>query len=201
MIVTSLFLKPAPSENMIPVEQLRVNECGILGAPPSMPLRHVLILHTKAIEDFNLSPGDLRENIVVSGGSESLLEPGSELAFDSVRIRLTFFCEACGKISKKVKPRAIGLRRGILGMIVHSGVISIGETVIVTRNVYEKVPQAIADRIKWYLNAHPNPIMLSELVKEIGLSQSYCRAIPGLIRDRSDINRHFIITKNGTPLG
>lgn len=182
---------------MRPVIAFWAGPNGIEGHVYCQPLRQVLIVPTQVLREFKLEPGDLRENIVIDGFDLHKLESGTVIQIGNVRIRLTFHCEPCGKITDRVSPRKITHKRGVLGSFLNSGVISVGDAVLVGGKSFDSIPYRIADRIKWYLDKQDKPVPVSKLVFDIGLPNSYCRAIPNLVKNRDDIRKELILYNGG----
>lgn len=195
-IARHLFVKNAHGNSMRSVMAFGVGSNGIEGNVYCRPLRQVLIVPTKSLTEFSLKPGDLRENIVVDGIDLHKLESGTVIQIGSVRIRLTFHCEPCSKIADKVNLKKITHKRGVLGNFLSNGIIKVGDAVAVGAKSFDAIPYRIADRIKWYLDKQDKPVAVSKLVFDIGLSISYCRAIPNLVRNRDDIRSDLILYKS-----
>ena len=171
---------------MVRVEALSFTTEGISGAVRSEALRHVLIIPNSTLEQFQLKPGDLRENIVLDDTSiENLhsLPSGTVLNINGVLIRLTVHCEPCNRIASFVKPSAIRHKRGYLGTVVAGGTIRIGDHISSLGVQYESIPYELKERIIWYLNKQTKPVAVTKFVLEIGLSLSACRAVPNMIKD------------------
>ena len=181
---------------MRPVIAFGVGPNGIEGHVHCQPLRQVLIVPTQSLTEFNLNPGDLRENIVVDGLDVHKLESGTVIRIGSVRIRLTFHCEPCRKIANMVSLRKITHKRGALGSFLNNGVIKVGDAILVGDKSFDAIPYRIDDRIKWYLDKQAKPVPVSKLAFDIGLSNSYCRAIPNLVGNRDDIRKELILYKS-----
>ncbi len=196
--VKHLFLKNKNSLQMKEVESLTIGKGGIAGQAPRLPLRQILIVPQQTLSEFGLQPGDIFENVVVDGADLHHLESGTVIEIGQIRIRLTFHCEPCWKISKKVSPRKIMHRRGVLGSFLNSGSIKIGDSLVIREKSFESIPYELKDRIKWYLNKQTQPVAASKLVFDIGLSNAYCRAIPSIIRNIEGINKELIVFKSSS---
>ncbi|WP_265271172.1 MOSC domain-containing protein [Nostoc sp. KVJ3] len=87
--------------------------------------RQVLIVMDEDILNLSIQPGDLRENIVVTGIGFDNFIPGSLLTFESgAAIRLTFHCEPCKRIAHLVESlKSIQGKRGILGVVDFSNIL------------------------------------------------------------------------------
>lgn len=183
MQVTNLFLKPAPRQEMRPVKRLLFSRNGINGNVPCQPLRQVLISSLPVANACGLLPGDLRENIVVDDGQLYELQSGAVVEVGEARIRLTFHCEPCKGVLSKIKLRDIVHKRGVLGCFLNSGrKIDVGDRFSVATEQFMPIPYEVKDRIRWYVAQQNTPVAADKLVYEIGLSKSYLRALPALIR-------------------
>jgi hypothetical protein len=50
---------------------------------------------------------------------------------------------------------------------------------------YEAIPHELTERAAWYLDQQVSPVPVKQFVYDIGLSMSYCRAVPGLLKKLS----------------
>ena len=195
-MIESIFIKSSSHDFfMTRKEEIKVDKIGIEGHIRCHKFRQVLILPKSSLKEFNLKAGQLKENLLINDEGldiHSLLS-GTVIQVGSAKIRLTFHCEPCVKIKGLVSTRKIAHKRGYLGQIVHEGIIKCGDSITVLPEKYEKIPYQLADRIKWYLDKMTEPIMVSELVSNIGLSKSYCRAVPNIIKNREDIDKSKIL--------
>lgn len=182
-MVESLLIKPERKMPMNSVEEFSFTKTyGILGNIPCLPLRQVLIMPSRTLREFKLNPGDLRENIVVNFDHLHDLPSGSVLNIGDAQIRLTFHCEPCGRVKDKVSIAAITHKRGYLGYFLNDGIIRLGDSVTVIESVHEPIPYALKERIVWYLKKQKKPVPVTTMLEEIGLSPSYARAVPNLLR-------------------
>ncbi len=180
-------------------DSLTVTINGIEGNRKCHSWRQVLILPVSTLQSFRIEKKQLRENIVIDSPLEiHKLESGVVLGLGETEVRLTFHCEPCKKIKNIVSPRKIIHQRGYLGNVLKGGAIRIGDQVSVKQQRYEAIPYELADRVKWYINKSDEPVLVSKLVEDIGLSKSYCRAIPNIIRNRSDIDKRKILFLSGS---
>ena len=198
VVIKHLFVKSKHGNPMRSVMAFGVGPNGIEGNVYCQPLRQVLIVPTQSLTEFSLKPGCLRENIVIDGIDLHKLESGTIIQIGCVRIRLTFHCEPCRKVADKVSLKKIIHKRGVLGSFLNNGVIKVGDAVAVGAKGFDAIPYRIDDRIKWYLDKQDKPVAVSKLVFDIGLSNSYCRAIPNLVRNRDDIRKELILYQSGS---
>jgi MOSC domain-containing protein YiiM len=192
-MISHLLIKPKHKHPMAAVDMLWATPDGIDGQVTSPPLRQVLLLEDDTLEDFNLQPGDLRENIIIRDFGLYHRPSGTVIQIGDVKIALTFHCEPCKIIGDKVNLKAIQHQRGYLGYFLNSGAIARDDRVEVLDERVEAIPYVPVERIKWYLNKIDQPIMASDLMWQVGLASSYCRALPALLRKHKDIDKSKVI--------
>lgn len=93
--------------------------------------RQVLLIELETLLDFGLSPGDVRENIVVAGISLAGTAPGTRLHAGQVELEVATDCSPCDYIDS-LRPglqRQIRGRRGTLCHVIYGGVINVGDAV------------------------------------------------------------------------
>jgi len=94
-------------------------------------LRQILIVDALTIQEFGLSPGALRENIILEGQSLSSAEAGTVIQIGAAKLEVTLDCSPCDFLDD-IKP---GLqddlegRRGTLCRVLDGGVITVGDSV------------------------------------------------------------------------
>jgi MOSC domain-containing protein YiiM len=196
-VVEQLFLKSLTDSALFETDSYDVSKRGIEASRPQHPLKQLLLLPQGSLRAFSLRPGQLKEDMVLNTPFDFHgLASGTVIRIGSAELRLTFHCEPCAKIKHLVNPKKIVHQRGYHSQIVRAGRIQLGDKVTVLSQDYEPIPYALADRIKWYLAHHPVPIYAKDLVEAIGLSSSYCRAVPNVIKHREDIDKQLILYKN-----
>lgn len=193
MTVRHLLLKTGKG---IPMESrdfldLSVSE-GIIGGVPTPPLRHILILSSADAQRFRLNPGDFRENVIVDFDDLNDLPSGTELQIGTARIRLTFHCEPCARVTPFAKPSELLHHRGYLGSVSASGRIHRGDSVRVLGQHFPRIPYPVGERLAWYLGQRVEPISATELLWELGLPRGYARALPALLRKLSTMEREKV---------
>jgi MOSC domain-containing protein YiiM len=134
--VESLFLKPASGQPMQPVDHFQmVAGKGIDGdAAFGRNRRQVLIVDRTVLDQFGLKPGDLRENVTVSGLDLSNLQAGSLLSLGESVLLVQGECTPCSKV-EELQPglqEAISKQRGILASVHQGGPVTIGDKVSLT---------------------------------------------------------------------
>ena len=174
--------------------EITLTDKGILHNRHCHPWRQVLIVPVVSLDNFKIRATQLRANIVINAPFDiHALKSGSTLHIGKTEIRLTFHCEPCKKIKGFVSLSKILHQRGYLGQVIQGGTININDSIHFKEKQFDPIPYSIADRIKWYLQQQEKPVLASKLVEDIGLSKSYCRAIPSMLKNRPDINQNKII--------
>jgi hypothetical protein len=115
------------------------------------------------------------------------LPSGTVLKIGEALVRLTVHCEPCRRLKEVVDPKAIEHKRGYLGAFLSGGQLRVGDPVESIGVQHEPIPYDLKERLAWFLDRQSVPIEVTTLVHEVGLSLSYCRAIPNLLRGRPDL--------------
>ena len=94
--------------------------------------RQVLLVDKAILDEADLNPGQVKENITVTGLDLSGVKAGQVLSIgDSVTMEVVGDCEACGKmdaIRMGLKDSLDG-NRGTLAKVLNGGAIKIGDSV------------------------------------------------------------------------
>jgi hypothetical protein len=163
---------------MVEQEQIACSTTGLLGMPVTCTFRHVLITELSALRTLRFKPGELRENVVLNLDTLYELASGTVLSIGEVRVRLTFHCEPCKVIADPSRLRSLIHRRGVLAQFLDDGKIFVGDKVKILSDQFPPIPYKSKERVVWYLSECAGPISALELVRTIGLPDSYVRALP-----------------------
>jgi MOSC domain-containing protein YiiM len=133
--VLRLFLKPAHGLPMREVQSLSaIAGQGLEGdASFGAPRRQVLLVDQSTLAEFDLHPGQTRENIVLDGVSLAGLTVGTRLQIGEAILEVTGDCAPCN-LMDSIRPglrEAIRGQRGLLAHVDQGGIISIGDIVTV----------------------------------------------------------------------
>ncbi|AUB36274.1 Alkylated DNA nucleotide flippase Atl1 [Nostoc flagelliforme CCNUN1] len=175
---------------------------GDINADPISP-RQVLIVRYEDILDLSIKPGELRENIVVTGIEFDNFIPGSLLTFESgAAIRLTFHCEPCKQIAHLVESlNSIQGKRGILGVVIKSGKIQVGSNFQFQANKFPALSENPYERFLNFIIKIPSGkvVTYKQIIKGMGVDNSYLRAIPTYLKKTSDADYplHRILDSQG----
>lgn len=198
MVVTNLFIKEKQKSPVVSLQSIACDSNGIYGNIECLPLRQVLITQKSMLDEIGLSPGELRENIVVDFDDLYNLASGTVIELWSVKICLTFHCEPCGYLLKSINRKFVTLlhKRWFLGKILNAGNINIGDRVKILDEKFEEIPYHLPQRIKWFLDKHSIPIKATSLLREIGLSKWFARALPAIMKNLPEEYKNYVIYLN-----
>ena len=95
-------------------------------------LRQVLLVDKAILDEAGLAPGQVKENITVSGLDLSVTKIGQVISIgDGVTLEVVGDCEACGKmdaIRMGLKDELDG-KRGTLAKVLKGGAIKVGDAI------------------------------------------------------------------------
>ncbi|MBD2473007.1 MGMT family protein [Nostoc sp. FACHB-145] len=204
--VLNLFVKQQHRAAMKEVEviSLKIGHGieGDVNANPIIP-RQVLVVRYEDISDLGIPPGELRENIVIAGIQPENFTPGSLMSFDSgAAIRLTFHCEPCKRIAHLVDSlKILQAKRGILGVVINSGRICIGDNVHIETDKFPALSENPYERFLEFILKVPagKVVTYQQIIQAIGVDNSYLRAIPLYLKKTSadDYPIHRILDSKG----
>ena len=125
-------VKGAPSD---PVQEATaISGLGLEGDRSAYEgsMRQVLFMDKETLDEFGLVPGQVKENITVTGLDLSQTKEGQVFFIgDDVTMEIVGDCEPCGKmdaIQSGLKDKLDG-RRGMLAMVINGGRIKVGDPV------------------------------------------------------------------------
>lgn len=187
--VSAISVQGAKGAAPVRVEQARVvGAIGIDGDMHADPLslRQLLIADEATYRDLALPAHALRENLLVTFDTSRLLSGTLVQVGGDALLWLSFHCEACGQLNhhRAGLSMAIGQRRGMLARVVRGGTIRGGDAVIDLGQQCPAWPDDWRARVRKVLDGVPRGLVLdySQLARLAGVSTSYCRAFPPLIR-------------------
>ena len=96
--------------------------------------RQVLFVDKEILDGAGLVPGQVKENITVTGMNVSQVQPGQVFTIgDSVTLEAVGDCEACGKMDaiRMGLMDEIQGKRGMLAKVINGGSIKVGDSVTV----------------------------------------------------------------------
>ena len=93
--------------------------------------RQVLFVDKEILDGFGLEPGQVKENITVTGLNVAQVQPGQVFTIGDVTLEAVGDCEPCGKmdaIRLGLKDQIQG-KRGMLAKVINGGGIKVGDSV------------------------------------------------------------------------
>ena len=94
--------------------------------------RQVLVMDKETLDEFQLAPGQIKENITTTGLDLSQAQPGQVFFVgDEVTLEIVGECEPCGKMDaiRMGLREQLNHRRGILAMVISGGAIKVGDAI------------------------------------------------------------------------
>jgi alkylated DNA nucleotide flippase Atl1 len=204
--IVNLFVKSRHGAPMTERQELSLKAgYGIEGDvnANSISPRQILIVCHEDLDDLSISPGELRENIVISGVNFESFIPGSAIEFDGgVAIRLTFYCEPCKRIKHLVKSyKSIEKKRGILGVVLSDGLLKSGTGFDLHLNMFPALSETPYERFFNFLMLVPSGkvITYKQVIMGMGVDPSYFRAIPKYLQKATanDYPVHRVLDSEG----
>jgi MOSC domain-containing protein YiiM len=125
-------VKGTPSD---PVQQATaISNQGLEGDRSCKPgaLRQVLVMDKETLDEFDLRPGQIKENITTTGMDLSQTKAGQILFIgDQVTMELVGECEPCEQMDaiRSGLRQRIDHRRGMLAVVINGGPIAVGDFV------------------------------------------------------------------------
>jgi MOSC domain-containing protein YiiM len=150
--------------------------------------RQLLVARQEDLEELGVTGEQLRADVAVAGLSAEAVASGRVLRLGAdVRVRLTFACEVCAKVRRRVDEatfRRLPGRRGTLGVVLSGGTVAVGDAVAVEDDRLPAVPEAIADRVAWVVARIPEGEVTTyaELIALAGGHRAHLRAVPSYLR-------------------
>lgn len=131
--ITNLFIKREHGQPMHQVEELQTiaNKGIVSDASFGRKKRQILIVEQEILQRFNVNPGELRENLTVSGMQLNSIPAGSTMRVGETLLEVDGDCHPCDMLND-LHP---GLRedikgqRGLLARVIEEGAIRVGDPV------------------------------------------------------------------------
>jgi len=125
-------VKETPSD---PVQEaMAISNQGLEGDRSCKPgaLRQVLVMDKETLDEMDLKPGQIKENITTTGLDLSKTEAGQVFFIgNDVTMEIVGECEPCGKMDA-IRPglrERINHRRGMLATVINGGPIKVGDSI------------------------------------------------------------------------
>jgi MOSC domain-containing protein YiiM len=131
--VRALLVKAGKGVKSTRRDSVQVTAAGIDGDHHSdaSRRRQILLISGKVLDQFDLEPGDVHENVVIDGLDVMSLEEGRQLRLGGAVVAVTVPCEPCVQMDR-VRPglkQALKDCRGMFVKVLEPGFIRIGDPV------------------------------------------------------------------------
>ncbi|MEO3405880.1 MGMT family protein [Mucilaginibacter sp. CAU 1740] len=189
--ITNLFFKAVKGAPMVASRNLELRKgYGIVNDVNACPIspRQILLTRQEDLDELSIRYGGLRENLIIAGCPSALFVPGAMVSIGTALIRLTFYCEPCKRIADAVPSmNAVLNRRGILGVVLNSGQIHVGEELEIEPGKYPPVSETPYERFLLFVRQIPpsRVVNYKMICQGMGVAESYIRAIPKYIEKAS----------------
>ena len=104
--------------------------------------RQIMLLSGAVVDEFNLNPGDIYENVIVDGFDVMQLREGQQVRLGDALVAVTVPCEPCSRMDR-VRPGlqdALASRRGMFVKVLEPGMVRVGDPVC-EESVVENSPR------------------------------------------------------------
>ena len=132
-VVSALFISAKKKAAPASVDEVRTNNRGFEGDYHSRSAnrRQILMICEETLNQLDLTPGTIFENVVVRGLDVMSLREGGRLRMGTAILEVTIPCEPCVMMDR-IRPglrKALDGRRGMFATVVAPGAIRVGDSV------------------------------------------------------------------------
>ena len=131
--VRALFVKPEKGGTPVSLVSVDATPTGFGGDHHSrrMTRRQILLISRSVLNELNLEPGLIDENVVVDGLDVMSLTEGQQLRLGDARVAVTVPCEPCVRMDdvRYGLKDALKDRRGMFVTVVAPGAVRVGDVV------------------------------------------------------------------------
>jgi MOSC domain-containing protein YiiM len=132
-IVRGLFVKPGKGAKPVSLESVVTGEKGLEGDYHAnfANKRQILLMSSHILEELELEPGKIFENVIVDGLDVMTLSRGQQLRMGGALVEVTIPCEPCDQMDRirYGLKEALKDRRGMFVKVITSGAIRIGDPI------------------------------------------------------------------------
>ena len=131
--VRAIFVKREKRGRPVPLESVQAVAGGLDGDhhTGSSKRRQILLVSGNALDDLNLDPGAISENVVVDGIDVMALKEGQQLRLGDALVAVTIPCEPCFQMDRVRDGLrdALQNRRGMFVRVLVGGTVRVGDRV------------------------------------------------------------------------
>ncbi len=137
--VRALFVKLQKGARPVRLESAEAHVMGLAGDyhTGSTRRRQILLMSGSILDELEIEPGSISENVIVDGFDVMSLAEGQRVRIGSALFEVTIPCEPCGQMERVRQGLKAGLqdRRGMFVKVVETGVVHVGDPVYVASDV------------------------------------------------------------------
>jgi MOSC domain-containing protein YiiM len=131
--VRALLIKPQKGAKSVLKDSVQATLAGFDGDYHAgvSKRRQIMLLSGAVVDEFNLNPGDIYENVIVDGFDVMQLREGQQVRLGDALVAVTVPCEPCHRMNR-VRPGlqdALADRRGMFVKVLEAGTVRVGDPV------------------------------------------------------------------------
>ena len=131
-VVRAVFVFSEKKAKPIPISSVEATVRGFEGDHHSRATnpRQVLMISGNVLDELDLHPGAVFENVVIDGLDVMSLAEGQRLRLGGALVEVTLPCEPCGQMDRvrSVLREALRGRRGMFVKVITPGTVRVGDT-------------------------------------------------------------------------
>jgi MOSC domain-containing protein YiiM len=135
--VRAIFIKPSKGQRAVSTAFVKAGPRGFDGDhhTGSSTRRQILLVSGSVLDELNVEPGAISENVVVDGLDVMSLMEGQQLRLGDAVVTVTIPCEPCIQMDRVRYGlrKALEDRRGMFVTVVTPGVVRVGDDVTLVR--------------------------------------------------------------------
>ena len=143
--VRALFVTPEKKAKPVSLSSVKTNDRGFDGDfhAKAANRRQILMISGSVLDDLELGPGAVFENVVVDGLDVMSFAEGQQLRMGETLLEVTIPCEPCGMMDgvRYGLRNVLKDRRGMFAKVITKGIVHVGDSVILCpKSVAENSP-------------------------------------------------------------
>lgn len=132
-IVRAIFIKPEKGGKAMPLQSVEAVAGGFAGDyhAGASKRRQILLISSSILNELNIEPGAIYENVVVDGLDVMALQEGQQLRLGDALVSVTVPCEPCIQMDRVRRglQDALQNRRGMFVRVIAPGVVRVRDRV------------------------------------------------------------------------
>jgi MOSC domain-containing protein YiiM len=131
--IRAIFIKPQKAGPAVAVSSIQAVQGGLDGDHHTghTTRRQVLLMSGNVLDELDIKPGTVSENVVVDGLDVMALKQGEQLQFGDALVEVTIPCEPCSQMDRIRYGLQDKLqdRRGMFVRVIGPGTVRVGDRV------------------------------------------------------------------------